>query len=798
MRIDLNGEWYLNSPKYSNLQATIPGSVLSTLLAHHLIDDPYDRDNEAKVRQCLYDDYTLIRKFPLTQEQLTKHNYLFLDGVDTIAKIYINRVLVAELDDMLTRKRILLNNSILQPENEIQVEFTSPYRYIADYDDKGLFASYAVSEPKSPCIRKANYMFGWDWGPNLADMGIYRDIYILSTDLGYLEDFRHTCIFLPDGKVRVDVEANVKKHTEGTICAMLSLKEDGTDLRLENTLSEHNTFSFTLDHPKLWYPIGFGDPVLYELDFEIAGICGESQRCHYRIGIREVVIDNSPDQYGTNFGVRINGIDVFLKGACYIPEDNILSRMNPERTVRLLKLVKDFNHNVVRVWGGGFYPADDFYDYCDKNGVLVWQDLMFACSAYNIWDDHFRNLIIEETTDAVKRFRHHASVFLIAGDNECEDGVNGHAKELMESYRVMSLDVIVPLMRELTDTYFLRTSPRSVEIFQHQNDTDHYDTHYWAVWCGEKDLEEYQKVCPRMLSEVGHQSFPLMDTICRFTEEKDRELLSPVMLHHQKQPGSNTRILNYVKKRYGTPVRFEDLVYLSHLVQGEAIKICVEHLRRNRYRCNGAIYWQLNDCWPVTSWSSIDYYFGIKALHYFSKKFFAPYLISAEEKEGQLSVNVSNDMAQDLDCRIIYQYLTCDGRILARKEISEAVKKTASEDVLVMQTPFDGKQNDTLVYVRLESCDGTLLSENFYQHTKDKDICYHKPHFSLKKISNDSFEITADTFVKNVYIQCENSDVVLSDNYFHLLKAQPRIITANMPVDLETIRITSVNQVEYQ
>lgn len=798
MRIDLNGSWSLNSPQYSNLTAEIPGSVLSTLLAHGLIEDPYYRDNEAAAREVLMDDYTLTRNFSMAAEQLKKVNYLFADGVDTIAKIYINGSLVAELSDMNIKNRILLDNKILSEENEIRVEFQSPYSYIRNYDDKGLFATFALTEKNSPCIRKANYMFGWDWGPNLADMGIFRDISVFSTELGYLEDFRHECTFLPDGKVHIDVEVNVNQKSEGTLLAELSLNGVPAAPAWKGTLQAHSKFSFLLENPQRWYPIGFGDPTLYDLRFVLRSEAGEEQCYSYRIGIREVKIDDKPDEYGTNFAVYINGAKVFLKGGCYIPEDNILSRCSPERTRRLLQLVKDFNHNVVRVWGGGYYPDEDFYDYCDENGILVWQDLMFACSAYSMEHDQFRQTIIEETADNVKRFRHHASVFLIAGDNECEDGVNGHEPELMENYRRMSVDILVPLMNELTSTYFLRTSPRSAVMYQHPNDADHYDTHYWRVWFDDAPIEQYLTVSPRMASEFGHQSFPMMGTICQFAKEDEQTLLSPVMQHHQKQPGSNTRILNYIRDIYGEPERFEDIVYLSQLVQAEAMKLFTEHMRASKFRCNGAIYWQLNDCWPGISWSSIDYNFGVKLFHYYSKKMFAPHLVSIKTAGDTLKINISNDTAQNMAYRLTYRYQTFDGLLIEEKTVTAAVEAGADLDAMTAELPASDSAIDRFVYVLLEDINGEFLSDNYYQKRKDREITYQKPKYFVEKLDANSFSITADTFVKNVFIQSPEVDTVFSDNGFCMQKNMRKTITADRPIDLKTLEITSVNQVKFK
>lgn len=798
MKIDLNGLWSLSSNRYSDLEAKIPGSVLSTLLAHNLIEDPFYRDNESKVRQCLKEDYTFKRSFRLTQQQRKQHNYLCMDGIDTLAKVYVNGVLVAELFDMHTAKKILLDNAILQEENQISIAFSNVYDYIENYPGKETFRTFAVTHPNGPVIRKSHHMLGWDWGPDLADMGIWRDIYILSTQLGYLESFRHECTFLPDGSVKIDVDTHTVCHTPGKMTVTLSLEADGTYLTAKQPLMEEGRISFLLENPKRWYPIGFGEPTLYDLSFQLSADSGERQSYAYRIGIRKVEIDNSPDEYGTNFCVRINGEKVFLKGSNYIPEDNILSRCDKAHNHRLLQLVKDFNHNVIRVWGGGYYPDDWFYDYCDENGILVWQDLMFACASYNINDEHFKNLIVEEVTQAVKHFRHHASVFYIAGDNECEDGVNGHEPELMEQYRVMSQEILVPLMKTLTSTFYAYTSPHSKVMFCMQNDHDHFDTHYWWIRDAKLPLEQFKEIYPRMLSEVGWESFPMMDTNRTYALEEDLKLDSEVMKAHEKRPSGNSTVEYYVNSRFGKPETFEEFIYLQNLVQGEAIKMVTEHLRTSKFRCNGMMYWQLNDCWPGLSCSSVDYNFGLKALHYFSKKFFAPHLIAVDEKDGSLIVSVANDTPQAAEYTVEYRYLSFAGEILDQKIFSAQADKTDDADVLTIPTPFGEEDWDKLVYVRLTDGEGKLLSENFYQHHSDRQIAYPKAKIAVKAVDAYSVELTADTFAKNVFLQCGATSRIFSDNFCSLLPGEPKTIRSNEPIDMEKLTVFAVNDVNFQ
>lgn len=794
MKIDLNGKWLLNSDKYKDIAVRVPGSVLGALLHEGLIEDPFYRDNEKKAREVLYDDYTFTKTFAFPKEKVGKASWLFIEGIDTAAKIYINGCLIAEVCDMHLRQRIRLDNALLKEDNEIRVEFTSPYTYINEYDHQGRYLTFGETEKLSPVMRKANYMFGWDWGPNLADMGIYKDLYILTDEVGYLDYFRHHLTFLADGSVQVDVETACVLEGTATLKAELSL--DGESLTQTVDAKENNSFSFMVKNPKLWYPAGYGEQPLYTLQFTLQGKdC--SRAFSYRIGLREVKIDNTLDEYGMNFCVYVNGVKLFIKGANYIPQDNILDRVTPERTLRLLTLCKNFNHNTVRVWGGGYYPEDEFYDMCDEMGLLISQDLMMACAMCNAEDEAFVSLLLKETRDAVRRIRHHACIYMFNGNNECEDEVQWTPdKQFVESYRKLTEGYINPLMREEVDQYFLRSSPTARELFEAPNNLNDMDSHYWEVWHGRKPFEAYTEIYPRMLSEFGCQSFPLYDTVLRYAGEGDLDLFSPVMECHQKNMRCNDLILHYTKSVYGEPKNFKDLVFLSILAQAEGIKSCVEHLRRNKTRCNGAIYWQLNDCWPGQSWSSIDYYFGLKALHYYSKKFYATHLVSVREDNYGLTAHISNDTAEKKEYKLTYRYMKFNGEVLDERKVCVAVNGGASLPALVVQRPFRGEVKDTLVYVELRDTEGNLLSENFYQRSKDAEIVYEKPRLKVEKIDGYSFAITTDTYTKNIFIEAHDNEAVLSDNYFHLLKGQRKVVASTKELDFEKMEIMTLNEVE--
>ena len=796
MKTNLNGEWIINSPTYKNIKATMPGSVLSALLENNLIKDPYYRMNEYETKKISFEDFDFERDFILSKDQLKQDNFLCFDGIDTIADIYINDKFIFRNNDMHIGQKIMLSKDILKKHNHIKIHFTSPYQYVWNYKNNDFFGTCGDTsnfiEPKSNVIRKCYSMFGWDWGPNLGDMGIYRDIYILSTSLGYFEQFRHKVTFLGNDKVKVEIFTKYHKLGTGKITLKLSFKQKPI---LEETqeFNNENHFSFIIDKPLLWWPNGFGEQNLYDLDFVISND-QEEETIHKRIGIRKIRIDDSLDEYGRNLAVYINDVHIFLKGSDYIPQDIILQRVTPERTRRLLTLVKDFNHNVIRVWGGGYYPDDDFYDTCDEFGILIFQDLMFACSNYDFDDVDYRLLISEETHMVLRRIRHHASLLFLSGNNEIEEQMMNLADVYRKKYRKLFLEYLPKIVKEEIDIYYLTSSPTSGEPYMEKpSDCNYLDSHDWAVWHGLQPFEYYHTIFPRLLSEYGCQSIPTYDTVKRYAIKEDLDLESPVMDSHQKNKSCNYKIVHYAKSLFREPTNFEDLVYLSELTQAQGIKMSAEHLRRNKERCNGTLYWQLNDDWPGQSWSSIDYYFGIKALHYYSRRFYAPHLISLEQKENKILIAVSNDSKENMKYIVHYSLCDFDGHILDNKVINYEVDKTSYGYVLELDNPFN--RDDLVIYVELKDESGNLLSNNFYQKLKDKDLHYKLPHLKVTKINDKSFSLETDYFTKDIYIEPHDNNCVLSDNYFNLLPNQKVIITSTHPLDFEKMEIRSLNEI---
>ena len=783
MKYLLNKNWKI-SYKGKEFTSDSPCTVLSVLLNNNIINNPYYKDNEETARSFLFEDYTFENTFELSEEDLNRDNYLCFDRLCTIADIYLNNEKIGEARSMHQRYKFKLNKDLLKKNNILKIKFKSSYKYIENYPNpENLFETYAVTDKNSPKIRQANYMFGWDWGPSLADMGILGDVYLLSTSIGYLNSFKHHYEFLENNKVRIHFSIDLVDFKDAKIEVSLS----GFNQEITQNPREIDSFFIEIDNPRLWYPAGFGEQNLYNLKISLIG--KERQDYEYKIGIRKIIIDDSFDKYGRNFALYVNDKKIFLKGSNYVPEDSILTLTNKERTRKLLKLAKDFNHNCIRVWGGSYYPDDYFYEICDELGLLVFQDLMFACASYNIDDENFKKIIVDETTDSLKRIRHHASLYLISGNNEIEDGVRGHGFKPALQYIEMFHNVLKDIVNKETDLYYLSSSPTSGNpYFSSPNDTNFLDTHYWWVWGCDRDVEDYLNIQPRLLSEFGMQSFSTIDTTKSFADENDLTINSKVMISHQKDPAkTNDKIKNYVEKQFKISGNFQEFSFLSMLTQAEGIKLCVDHLRSHKERCNGALYWQLNDCWPTQSCSSIDYLFGLKALHYYSRKFFNADLVTIEKENG-LSVYISNDSDVNKKYHLELNQIDENFNLVNKEEFDINVDKFSSK-----LAKANIKQCGYGLLARLFDENNNLLSSNIYRNKKDKEVSYPEVKISINKIAQKKFEIKGNNFVRGLYLNPHNNDIIFSDNFFDLLKGETKIVSSNIDFDLKDLEVMYVH-----
>lgn len=803
--LSLNGNWHLETiGDKEQIPAKVPGSVYSGLLAAGKIPDPFFRDNEMKVLPLMEHDYRYTRKFDVPDTILSSEQiFLRCHGLDTLADIQINGLPAGSADNMHRIWEFDVKALLYPGENEISITFHSPTKFIRD-----AFAAHRVEGTEDamegfPFLRKAHCMFGWDWGPRLPDCGIWRDIELTAYDHARIRDVLIRQCY-EDNRVILSVKSNLQRFSCGDL--KINVQITTPDGRILNGSGEN--CEIMIEEPKLWWPAGLGEQPLYQADVSLSLSGRELDHFSCRIGLRTLSIcrEPDPDGKGESFCHIVNGIKVFAMGADYIPEDNLLSRRSPERTRRLLKDARLANMNTIRVWGGGCYPDSWFYDICDELGLLVWQDFMFACAVYDLTEDFERN-IRAEAADNIRRLRNHPSLALWCGNNEMEDFVRqGHwvtEKKQAADY-IKMYEYIIPqvLKAEDPDTFYWPSSPSSGGSFEVPNDPDRGDVHYWDVWHGLKPFTEYRKFLFRYASEFGFQSFPCMATIESFTEPEDRNPYSYVMEKHQRNTSANGRIAEYLSQTYLYPTSFDAFVYASQLLQAQAMQYGVEHWRRHRGRCMGAVIWQLNDCWPVISWSSIDYYGRWKALHYYERRFFAPVLISCEE-EGILSqntnvnaehlpekmtarLNVSNETRKHFTGTAHWSLRRPDASVIEEGTIPVNVPPLSAQWLGYSMDFSKYGYYDCYIAYELTDNSGSLIGSGSVLFCAPKHFHFQNPGLHCR-IEGDEIIVTADAYARSVEIQC-GADVVLDDNFFDMNAGERRIRILRGIPQLPTVR----------
>ena len=599
------------------LPARVPGSIYQDLTNGGRLDDPYWRDNEKKAL-AIMENYFIYRCVFRKEEKEYSEAILRFESLDTLTEIHLNGRKLGNTENMHRIYEYEVTD-ILEEENLLEIFFRPALSYIRDCQEKVRAEGCIDAMDGFAHIRKAHSMFGWDWGPRIPDGGILRDVTVCYRDAAWIEDV-HIRQRHEEGNVTLAIQAEMGKGSREDLPLFYEVSvtaPDGAKLRETGSPRE-----IRIDNPMLWWPNGLGSPNLYEVEIRLFAEDRLLDTWKKRIGLRTITIRREKDAYGESFATEVNGQQVFAMGADYIPQDNIFGRIREERTRKLLESCVMANFNTIRVWGGGYYPEDYFLDLCDELGLMVWQDFMFACAVYEL-TDAFEENIRAEFADNIRRMRHHACLALWCGNNEMEmfvaGGGWGNTPKQMSDYFKMYEYIIPKMLKEYDpDTFYWPASPSSGGGFDDPNCYDRGDVHYWDVWHGGKPITEFRKFYFRYLSEFGFQSFPTMKTVESFTLPRDRNIFSYVMEKHQRNNSANGRIMTYMEQEYLYPTDFATLLYASQMLQAEAIKNGVEHLRRHRGRCMGAIYWQLNDIWPGASWSSIDYYGRWKALHYYA------------------------------------------------------------------------------------------------------------------------------------------------------------------------------------
>ena len=782
----LNGTWQLSAGHRSleSVDMQIPGTVLSGLLAAGKIKDPFYRTNEDATRALFWKDYVFTRTFDVDEELLAQqHIVLVCEGLDTLAEISINGTFLAKTDNMHRTWKFQAKKLLHPGKNEIQIVFRSVLRFIEDYPyeaHKKINYIPCGSMKGNQLLRKAHSMFGWDWGPQTIDAGIFRDIYLQGYSHARIEDIR---IHQQHAKnVSVQTSITLSESVPGQkLCVELS--EDGADKPLQTKLCKTNAdgvaaVDFVIENPKLWWPNDYGDQPLYIVRTTLLDEDGTSlESITRRIGLRTLTISQEKDEWGNEFAFCVNGVKIFTRGGNYIPDDCLYTRITEKKLDYILESCRRAHFNCVRVWGGGYYPSDAFYDLCDEKGLIVWQDLMYACNVYDVTDAFAENCR-QETYDNVRRLRHHASLGLWCGNNEFEsacDHWGDFQKEtpyLRADYIRLFEEVLPKAVQEADgETFYWHSSPSSGGCFDNPDDANRGDTHYWDVWHGQKPFTDYRKYFFRFCSEFGFQSFPCAKTVNSFTLEDDRNIFSRVMESHQKNNAANGKMLYYLSENLRYPKDLTHLLYASQVLQGMAIKYGVDHWRRNRGRCMGTLYWQINDDWPAPSWSSIDYFGRWKALHYMAQKFYAPHAVSMTLEDHRCHVYFSNESFETTEYSLTLSIRDLSGNVLETYETKgNSPAFSAIETAVVDICSWEDQKDDVFLEAVIHTKDQKVL--------KDVETLVPYKYLNLKnpvisteaEETNDAFilHISSDCFAPFVALDFDDADVIFSDNFFHL------------------------------
>jgi beta-mannosidase len=808
--------------------AEVPGVVQTDLLNNKLIPDPFYRDNEKSLQWIGLTDWEYQTEFDLDSATLARgHVDLNFAGLDTYADVYLNDVELLKADNMFRAWRVPVKDRLHSGKNTLRIVFHSPIKLMMPKVKAMPVRLPTVGQVQvvseegiatDPYTRKAPYHYGWDWGPRYVTEGIWLPVKLIAWDDLRIDNFHihQKTISKEEAGLAAEFDIVASRGGDATFTvshadgSRASKQLDGEQkVRLDAGFN-HITIPFRIANPSLWYPNGYGQQTLYKFSGTVVTSKGKSvvieDHADVRTGLRSLELRRQPDEWGKSFTFVVNGIPIFAKGADVIPFDSFATRVTAAQQRQILQAARDAHMNMIRHWGGGYYESDDFYDICDELGIMVWQDFMFG-GAMVPGDLPFQENVREEVTQQVKRLRDHPSISLWSGNNEVETGwrfwgdrmyfkdslTAPQRERVWQDYVVLFHDVIKSVVAEYGAPVPYWPSSPSANFEDDPGGQRNGDMHYWSVWHALEPISEYTHQFPRFMSEYGFQSFPDIATVRKFAEPQDLDIISPVMQEHQKNNGGNERIRTYVLREFREPKDFESFLYVSQVMQAEAIKVGAEHLRRQRPRTMGSLYWQLNDCWPVASWSSIDYYGHWKALHYYARRFYDDVLVSPWEENGTLSVYVVSDKVQPTEAQLRIRVMDFQGKTLLDKSQPVTVPELSSK--VYVSYPRQDLLKDTdaqhaFAVIEL-SQGGKVISRNLWLFDHVRNLTLPSPSIQAELSGNGGsyvLKLQSAVLAKHVYISFGDNEVETSDNYFDLLPGEPLTVLAKSKADVDMLR----------
>ena len=780
------------------LPATVPGDVHLDLLANKKISDPFFRDNEAKLQTIETESWEYRLDFDVTPALLARANVdLVFDGIDSAAEVYLNSTQVLSADNSFRIWRVAAKAHLHAGKNQLRVVFPSPLKAAEQVAEGDPWRTKTLTQAKT-YIRKPAYEYGWDWGPRFVTSGIWKPVRLEAWDKVRIADFAVRQRDVSKEVAHLDAEVEVEAASAGPARVSVQYSDAGKPAILTTRATLHagrNVIDLRIEirQPKLWFPAGYGEQPLYEFTAQAgAGVLTAEER-KVKVGLRSVVLRRELDKWGRSFEFVVNGIPIFAKGADVIPFDSFPNRVTTADYRRILESARDANMNMIRHWGGGYYETDEFYSICDELGIMVWQDFMFG----NDWQPGtyaFKLNIEAEAEDQVRRLRNHPSIVIWSGNNETEAAMAWAPRatlsldvkyQMWQDYLTEFSGILNRVVARLdAETPYWPSSP-SADYEQTGDKFESGDTHDWSVWHGRVPFTDYEKHHWRFVSEYGFQSFPETRTVESFTIPEDRaNIFTPVMLAHQKNNEGNSIIHDYMLRDYSEPKDFASFLYASQVLQAEGIKIGAEHFRRSRPETMGSIFWQLNDCWPVASWSSIDYYGRWKALQYYARRFYAPVLVSPHVEDGVVKVFIVSDRTAAQDAELRVRLMDFYGKVLLEEKRTVNIAPLSSQ--VDLEWPLDkistaagGDLTKVFAVADLGRAD-TQISRNLIYLVPVKQV-HLKPAALNVEVGgqNGSYTIhvTSPVLARDVYLSFGNLDVKLSDNYFDVLPGETVTIT---------------------
>ena len=792
MKINLNGNWKLKNVTDNNFecQAQIPSTNFNDLMKAGLIPDPFYKTNEKDTLWIGDKDWSYSRSFIVEESVLSNERVdLVADCLDAVSEIYINGKLVKKTFNAHVGYRFSVKEFLMVGTNQIEIIFRSPNEFCLS-ESKRIGKNFMVTGiDKRVFLRKNQSHFGWDWGPEVVYSGITKDIYIdygsalKISNVSIKQNHENSCVNLD-----VSFDVDEYKPTEMLNYYTLSIVDpNGVEVQKSGIINAQNQRTICIENPIFWWTHEL-NPVdkqaLYTVKIEL-GKDGEYDSKEIKIGIRTIELNREKDEYGSDFKFILNGVPIFAKGANWIPADSFADRINKDTFEYYVDSAIEANMNMIRIWGGGFYEDDEFYNLCDEKGILLWQDFGFACRPYPFFDESFKKQVEDEVAYNVKRLRNHACLCLWCGNNELEQMFNTWfwQSAFVKANRKFFWEELEPLLRKYdTQTPYIPTTPVGVDFNKAVSSDNHGDNHLWVVWHGLQDVKYYRKRLTRFCSEFGFESLPDLKTIEKFAEKEDYSINSKVFLAHQKCMLGNQKMEYYITSRFRIPKKFEDYVYLSQACQMECIKDATEFWRRNRHRCNGSLYWQLNDCWPVCSWSSMDYYGNYKALQYHAKHFFAPLATSIENDGKNVRVFILNDTLESKSVELKLKIVDFDKGLLSEKVFAFNVDKLSNIVAYDVKLKDVKKEYDlsNVAFVCDLLANGEVINTKTLLFKYEKYLNLQKANVSVKTEVADgviTYRLNTDKFARLVRLHDKVSTLPFSDNWFDLIPGEEKVVS---------------------